>query len=198
MMNVLNRDCKEQFRHTARWLSRVIPNCCVYTPTKQGEIISEYLSYYDKTDWRLGKFYLVKCVLNTLEEQFVSRDTSSGAGTFARFIEDNLPYSVVCDLYAKIRDAMNKNHCCVRHCFWSRERSQWPTTLDDSTPVNIYDIEECYSKDFEYQDTSSTSSGLTVSDYADDDYWDLYDDESEYTENHRSYIDDLILSTEDL
>ena len=197
-MNVLNRDCKEQFRHTARWLSRVIPNCCVYTPTKQGEIISEYLSYYNKTDWRLGKFYLVKCVLNTLEEQFLSRDTSSGAGTFARFIEDNLPYSVVCDLYAKIRDAMNKNHCCVRHCFWSRERSQWPTTLDDSTPVNIYDIEECYSKDFEYQDTSSTTSGLTVSDYADNDYWDLYDDDSEYMENHHSYIDDLILSTEDL
>lgn len=197
MMNVLNRDCKEQFRHTARWLSRVIPDCCVLIPTKEGEIIREYLSYYDKTEWRLGKFYLVKCVLNTLEEQFAMRDTYE-IDTYARFLEENLPYGVLCDLYAKIRDAMNKNHCCVRHCFWSRERSQWPTTLEDSTPVNIYDIEEVYSTKYEYQDTSGTSSSLTESDYADDDYWDMYDDESEYTENHRSYIDDLILSTEDL
>jgi len=197
----MSKNCKEEFRHMARWLSRVTPEFCVRVPSKSGKIIEEYMSYYDEVDWKLGQYYLIKCIFKTMTEQFTryrqapSNDNipkNRRQSPFVHYLEDNLPYDVLKELYSKIRDVMLKQPCCGRHCMWSKGRYGWPYDLDEAVEIQTNECEKVYEnmRDDEVEEDFSEST--------DNEYWNSYDRYEDMIESNRSYIDNMILSTEDL
>ena len=158
----LPKDCGEEFRHMARHLSRVSSDWCVGEPTKKGKIIEEYVGYYDEIDWKLGQFYLVKCIFKTMSKQYIEDDNVN----FVRYLEDNLSFDIICDLFRITKDAMNNNPCCFRHCIWDKEQTYWPTSLED-------------------EDTSSVSTINSDS----EEYWESYDIYENELEEYKKPLD---------
>ena len=56
------KTCKEYFRAFGRVLTRVNPEFCS-SATKHGEEIHKMIGYYDDLDWKLGRFYLLKTII---------------------------------------------------------------------------------------------------------------------------------------
>ncbi len=155
--------CKEYFRAFARMLTRVNPEFCELA-TEHGNMIHEMVCYYDDLDWDLGRFYLLKVIIEGyILDEYIKNDDYRGG--LVDYFESNFEYYQLVNLYNKIRLTATNYPCCSRHKVWNKDDldEEWPLTLVPSERVEKWDS---YLDDVYKEESSEESS---------DEYWNSYD-----------------------
>ena len=164
--------CKEYFRAFARMLTRVNPEFCGLA-TKHGDMIHTMVCYYDDIDWDLGRFYLLKVIIEGyILDEYIGGDEYVGG--LVDYFESNFEYYQLVNLYNKLRLTVISYPCCPRHRVWNKHKKEeeWPSTL---IPANKIEKWDSYVDDVDIYDESSSSDMSLVSEDSSDEYWNSYD-----------------------
>ena len=155
--------CKEYFRAFARMLTRVNPEFCGLA-TKHGDMIHTMVCYYDDIDWDLGRFYLLKVIIEGyVLDEYIGGDEYKGG--LVDYFESNFEYYQLVNLYNKIRLTVLNYPCCSRHKVWNKDdiNEVWPLTLIPAMKIERWAVDDISDND-EIQDSEDS-----------DEYWNSYD-----------------------
>lgn len=182
--------CKEYFRAFARVLTRVNPEFCGLA-TKHGEEIHKMIGYYDDLDWKLGRFYLLKTIIEVyMLDEYIHGDDYKGG--LVDYFESNFEYYQLVNLYNKIRLTVTSYPCCSRHKVWNKKdlEAEWPSVL---TPADKIEKWDTYVDDVNIYEVSSSSDMSLTEEDSSDEYWNSYDSSLEVTPlpDMYNYYDDV-------